>query len=499
MTDPRPGPVLAARPAKAADKGSVALAGEPLAADICVIGAGPGGLALATLAATFGRKVVLVEKGRMGGGGLNVGSIPSKALVAAARRAHQLRTADLFGIAAVEPQIDPRAVAQHVKGVVAAAAANDSVERLTGLGVRVILGAARFLDQRTLLAGDYRVSARRFVIATGSSPTVPPIPGLEGTPYLTNETIFDVDRKISHLVVIGGGPVGLELAQAHLRLGSRVTVIEAARALGSDDPEAAAVVLKALRAEGVDIREGARAERVEPLAGFVRIHISTAAGVEAVDGSHLLLAVGRTPNLSDLNLAAAGVRHGPEGIAVNGGLRTSNRRVYAIGDVTGGPRFSHAAAYQAEVVLRRALFRLPVKADLQRVPWVTFTDPELAHVGLTEAQARAAKHKIHVLRWPFAENERALAEHQALGHIKIVTAKNGRILGATIAGPSAGELIQMWALAVAEGLNIKAVAGYVAPHPTFGEVGRRAAARHLASLPANATVRKLIDLLARLG
>lgn len=477
---------------------SVALAGEPLPTDICVIGAGSGGIAFATMAAAFGRRVVLVEKHRLGGGGLS-GSIPSKALVAAARRAHAMRTASDFGIASVEPQIDYRAVQSHIRGAVSAAAPNDSVERLTGLGIRVILGAARFLDKRTLLAGDYRVTAQRFVIATGSSPAMPDIAGLDTCAYLTNETIFDIDRKIPHLLVVGGGPIGLELAQSLLRLGSRVTVIEAARALGSDDHEATAVVLRALRAEGLDIREGAKVERVEGMSGYVRAHISTAHGTETIDGSHLLVATGRIPNVSDLNLAAAGVRLGRDGIAVNRGLKTTNRRIYAIGDVTGGPRFSHVSSYQAEIVMRRALFRIPAKFDPALIPWVTFTDPELAHVGLTEDQARAEKHKINVLRWPFTENDRAHAEHQTAGHIKIVITPKGRILGATIVGAGASELIQIWALAVAQELHVAAMAGYVAPHPTLGEIGKRAALRYYATLPAKAKVRKLIDFLARLG
>lgn len=506
MTQNSPGSPPAANPAKAAPPArdtaggaAAALAGEPLATDICVIGAGAGGASVAMMAAAFGRKVVLIEKHKMGGGGLNVGSIPSKALIASARRAHDMRTAGAFGIVPVDPQIDHRAVQGHIRDVITSVAANDTIERFTGLGVRIVLGAARFLDKRTVLAGDYRITARRFVIATGSSPAVPAIPGLDSCAYYTSDTIFGLDRKIPHLVVVGGGPTGLELAQAYLRLGSRVTVIESARALGRDDPEAAAIVVKALRAEGIDIREGAKIERVESMAGFVRLHVSTIDGTETVDGSHLLFAAGRNPNVSDLNLEAAGIKYGREGISVNAGQRTSNRRTYAIGDVTGGPALSHVSSYQAEVVIRRALFWLPAKIDPTIVPRVTFTDPELAHVGLTEAEARAAKHKINVLRWPFAENDRALAEHRTVGHIKVVTTAKGRILGATVVGPNAGELIQMWALAVAQRLDIKAMTSYVAPYPTFGEIGKRAAIRQYSAVPAKANVRKLIDILARLG
>ncbi|MBX9863878.1 MAG: FAD-dependent oxidoreductase [Hyphomicrobium sp.] len=479
--------------------GDVHVAGEPLEVDICVIGAGAGGLAVATAAAAFGRRVVLVEKQKMGGSGLHAGCVPGKALIASGRRAHAMRTAGAFGIAPVEPQIDLRAVSAHVRGIVSTLAPNASLERMTGLGVRVILAAGRFLDKRTLLAGDYRITARRFVIATGSSSTVPPIEGLEGCPFYTDDTIGEVDRKVTHLVVIGGGATGLELAQAHLRLGARATVIDGARALGRDDPEAASVVVAALRSEGVDIREGTKVERVEKMAGFVRVHVSTIHGFETVDASHLVIAVGRTPNLSDLNLAAAGIKHTRNGIAVNRGFRTSNRRIYAIGDVNGSAPSNHSAAYQAEVVLKRALFWLPAKANKAIVPSVTMTDPELAQVGMSEDEARAARHRVHVLRWPFSEVDRAQIDRTVLGHAKIVTSSKGQVLGATIVGPSASELIQVWSLAVAEKLHVKAMAAHVAPYPSLGEVSKRAAVRHFSQLPGNPKTRRIIDLLSRLG
>ncbi len=451
------------------------------------------------MAAAFGRRVVLVEKHKMGGSGLHAGCVPGRALIASARRAHAMRTAGPLGISPVEPQIDARAVQAHVRGVVSTLAPNASLERMTGLGVRVILGAGRFLDKRTLLAGDYRITARRFVIASGSSPTVPAIGGLEGCPYYTEDTIAELDRKVTHLVVIGGGATGLELAQAHLRLGARVTVIDAARALGRGDLEAASVVVAALRTEGVDIREGTKVERIEKMAGFVRVHVSTIHGFETIDGSHLLIALGRTPNLSDLNLAAAGIKHGRDGISVNRGFRTSNRRIYAIGDVNGGAASNHAATYQAEVVLKRALFWMPAKGNKAIVPTVTMTDPELAHVGMSEEEARAARHRVHVLRWPFSEVDRAQIDRTVVGHAKIVTSSKGQVLGATIVGPSAGELIQVWSLAVAEKLHVKALAAHVAAYPTLGEVSKRAAVRHFSQLPGSPKARKIIDLLAKLG
>ncbi len=483
-------------------KDSGEAAGAPpsdIETDICVIGAGSGGLSVAAAAAAFGQKVVLIEKNKMGGDCLNYGCVPSKALLAAGRRAHAMRTAGKFGVAPVEPRIDPQAVHDHVKGVIAAIAPNDSVERFTGLGVQVILAAGRFTDARTVTAGAYRIRARRFVIATGSSPAIPPILGLETVPYFTNETIFDNTGRMDHLVVIGGGPIGLELAQAHRRLGSRVTVLEGLKALGKDDPELTAVALAGLRAEGIDIREGASVERVEGGPGRVRLYIVTDGRTEVVEGSHVLAAAGRKPNTNDLGLDAAGIKHDKKGVKVNRGLLTSNRRVFAIGDVAGGPQFTHVANYHAGIVIRRALFRVPATVDRTIIPWVTFTDPELAHVGLTEEQARKEHKRIGVFRWPYHENDRAQAERATEGHVKVVTDQGGRILGATIVGEHAGELIQMWSLGVSQRMKIKAFTEWISPYPTFSEINKRAAYRYYATAASNPLVRKIIGFLAKFG
>jgi pyruvate/2-oxoglutarate dehydrogenase complex dihydrolipoamide dehydrogenase (E3) component len=471
---------------------------EPISADICVIGAGSGGLTVAAAAAAFGRSVVLIEKHKMGGDCLNYGCVPSKALIAAGNRAHAMRSSLPFGIAPAVPEIDPKRVHAHVQQVIAAIAPNDSVERFTGLGVRVIQAAGRFLDAATVAAGELRIKARRFVIATGSSPAVPPIPGLDRVPYFTNETIFDNAEAVEHLVVIGGGPVGMELAQAHLRLGAQVTVLEAAKALGKEDPELAAHVLERLGDEGLAVREGVRVVGVEGKARAVRVAIEGEGGAEVIAGSHLLVATGRKPNLSDLNLDAAGIKHGAQGIMVDGGLVTSNPKVFAIGDCTGGLQFTHVANYHAGIVIRRALFRLPVKVNAMLVPRVTFTDPELAAVGLSEEEARA-RGEIRVLRWPYHENDRAQAERTTEGMVKVITDRRGRILGAGIVGAHAGELIQMWALAISQRLKIKAMIEWVAPYPTLGEINKRAAYRYYATAASNPAVRKLIGLFARLG
>src|SRR5262245_21304662 len=473
--------------------------GVELKADLCVVGGGPGGLSVAAAAAQLGVPVVLVEKHKMGGDCLNYGCVPSKALIAAAKRAQLMRSAAPFGIAPVSPKIDPAAVQDHIHGVIAAIAPNDSAERFTGMGVTVIQAAGHFITRDTLLAGDRRIKARRFVIATGSSPVIPPIPGLDKVPYFTNETIFDNREKLDHLLVIGGGPIGLELAQAFLRLGSRVTVIEAARALGKDDPELSEVVLNQLRAEGLEIREGAQVERVSGGTRLVDVHLVEDGEKRVVQGTHLLIAAGRKPNVSGLNLEAAAIKYDENGIRVNKGLKTSNGRVFAIGDAVGGPQFTHVANYHAGIVIRRALFRVPATVDDTILPWVTFTDPQLAHVGLTEEMVRQKHGRVRIYRWPYRENDRAQAERTTAGLVKVVTDGRGRIRGAGIVGEHADELIQMWSLAISQGLDIKAMTEWVSPYPTLSEVNKRAAFGYYAAAAASPLVRKTVSWLARLG
>jgi pyruvate/2-oxoglutarate dehydrogenase complex dihydrolipoamide dehydrogenase (E3) component len=472
---------------------------EIIEADFCVIGAGSGGLTLAAAAAAYGQRVVLIEKHKMGGDGLNYGSVPSKALLAAAKRANAMRTASLFGIRGVEPLIDHRAVQEHVKNVIAQIAPNDAVERFAGLGVRVITSAARFVDKSTVSAGDYRIRARRFVIATGSSPVIPSIPGLADVPYFTNESIFENADSIPHLIVIGAGSTGLELAQAHRRLGSRVTVLDAAHAIAEEDPELAVVLLTRLSNEGIVIREGVRITRVSGGQGRIALEIESRDGMETIEGSDLLLAAGRKANVADLGLEAAGIALANKAIKVNSGLRTRNRRVFAIGDAAGGPRYGHVATDHAGIVLRRTLFRLRPSTSGRAVPRVIYTDPELAHIGLSEPEARAKHGKINALRWPFHENDRAQVERETDGHIKVVTSKKGHILGVSIVGASAGEIIQMWSLAMSQGLKIRAMTQWISPYPTLSEINKRVAFRYFATEPSNPFVRKIIALLAKLG
>jgi len=476
-----------------------------LETDLCVIGGGSGGLSVAAGAVQMGARVVLVEKGRMGGDCLNFGCVPSKALIAAAAAADTVRRAGRFGVNGHEPEVDFAGVRDHVRGVIAAIAPHDSVERFEGLGVTVIQAAARFTGPRELVAGDTAVRAKRFVIATGSSPAVPPIPGLDGVPYLTNETIFELAERPAHLIVIGGGPIGAELAQAQRRLGARVSLLEMFKVLGKDDPAVTAVARRRLIEDGVEIHEGIAIKQVARDGNAIAVTIEENGATTTLSGSHLLVAAGRKPNVEGLGLEAAGVTATSKGIAVDARLRSSNKRIFAMGDVAlvdglGSYQFTHVAGYHAGIVIRNALFRLPAKVNYKALPWVTYTDPEIAHVGLTEAQARE-KHgdDVKALTWSFAENDRAQAERATEGLVKIVIGRRGRILGASIAGRHAGELLQPWVLAIGQGLKIGAVANMIAPYPTLGEVSKRAAGSYYTPALFGERTKKIVRFLQKLG
>ena len=473
---------------------------EELRTDICVIGAGSGGLSVAAGAVQMGARVVLIEAGEMGGDCLNAGCVPSKALIAAAEAAAAQRGSARFGAAAVEPAVDFGAVKDHVAGVIAGIAPVDSQERFEGLGCTVIRDWARFVSPRAVEAGGRRIVARRFVIATGSRAVVPPVPGIETVPYLTNETVFGLRERPGHLLILGGGPIGMEMAQAHRRLGCAVTVIEAGRALGREDPEAAAVVLAALRAEGVEIREGQGVVRLRApdVAGSPGVEAVLADGT-VVTGTHLLVAAGRKVALEGLGLEAAGVAHDARGVTVGANLRSvSNRRVHAVGDAAGGAQFTHLAGYHAGIVIRQAVLGLPAKVRGDHIPRVTYTDPELAQVGPTEEEAR--KHwgdRLTVSRAEFHHNDRAQAMRAGEGFAKVMIAR-GRVVGATVVGPHAGEVLAPLALAVSARMKVSALAGVVLPYPTLAEIGKRAAGAYFApKLFENARLKQVVRLVQR--
>jgi pyruvate/2-oxoglutarate dehydrogenase complex dihydrolipoamide dehydrogenase (E3) component len=449
------------------------------------------------VAAQLGLRVALIERDRMGGDCLNVGCVPSKALLAAAHAANAARNAGRFGLRLPAPDIDWAAVQAHVHGVITAIAPADSEARFSALGASVIRGEARFIAPDTLAVGEQRLHARRIVIAAGSQPSIPPIPGLDQVPHLTNETLFDLAARPEHLLILGGGPIGLEMADAFAGLGSRVTVVEAATIAGREDAELVSGLRAALAGRGVVILETVAVRSVEP--GPV-LMLSDGRRIE---GSHLLVAVGRQPTLGSLSLERGEVRATPAGIATDRGLRSlTNRRVFAVGDIADpqgiGPRaFTHVGSYHAGIVIRRALFRLPARLDYRALPRVTYTDPELAQVGLTEAEARQAGGRVSVLRWPLADNDRAQTERDPTGLVKLVVEK-GRVIGAGILSPQAGEMISAWALAITRRVKLSALAGLIVPYPTRSEAGKRAAASFYAARLFSARTKALVRVLARL-
>ncbi|OWU73515.1 dihydrolipoyl dehydrogenase family protein [Marinibacterium profundimaris] len=477
--------------------------------DILVIGAGSGGLSVAAGAVQMGARVVLVEGGEMGGDCLNAGCVPSKALIAAAGAAWAPSRAGAFGVTAQVPQVDYAAVMAHVQDVISTIAPVDSQDRFEGLGVRVIRAWARFTGPREVEAGGHVIRARRIVIATGSRPVVPPIPGLDDVDYLTNETLWDLRERPGHLMIVGGGPIGIEMAQAHRRLGCEVTVVDGSRALGREDPEMSELVLARLREEGVVLREGVSVSRV------ARSQASGEAGSQGPDepgrgitltlddgstvtGTHLLIATGRKVVTDGLGLEAAGVRTGETGIVTDAALRTSNRRVYAIGDAAGGAQFTHLAGYHGATIIRPMLFGLPAKARTDHIPRVTYADPELAQVGLTEAEAREIHgSRLEVARFDFADNDRAIASRRPEGLIKAMVVR-GRPVGVSIVGADAGEHANLWALVLANRLKMSQISAMVSPYPTVGEVSKRVAGAYFSpKLFDSDIVKRVVGLVQR--
>ncbi len=454
--------------------------------DLCIIGGGAAGLVVAAGGAALGAKVILVEKHRLGGDCLHYGCVPSKALLHSAKVAQWLRRARDFGITAAPPHISLPAVMRHVQAVVDRVAVHDSPQRFRELGVELCFGSGRFVSGEAFEVDGRLLTARHFVIATGSRPAVPSIPGLDECPYLTNETVFSLEEGVSHLLVLGGGPIGVELAQAFVRLGSRVTLLEQGpRILPREDEDLAAVVQERLAGEGVDFRFGVRVLEARGIPGAVTLHYRNTKADEAgrthtLSGSHLLVAAGRRANVEGLDLEAAGVVLNPQGrIATDARLRTHNRRIYACGDVTGPYAFTHMAEHQATVVLRNALLRIPARVERRVVPWCTFTDPELARVGLSETEARQQGLRHEVYTFPFRDIDRAQAEGETAGLAKILTDRRGRLLGAALAGPQAGELIHEYTLALARGLKAGELSRVIHVYPSLAQINRRVADQRL--------------------
>ncbi len=440
--------------------------------DLVIIGGGSAGLVAASAGAQINAKVALIEKAKLGGDCLHYGCVPSKSLIHAAQIAYNVKTASRFGIYTDKPTIKLDEAMGHVHEVIDTIQEHDSTERFEKLGVEVIYGKGQFVDDRTFEVNGQQLKARAFLIATGSRPTIPPVEGLKEAGFLTNEEVFNVSNRPDALAVIGAGPIGCELGQSFSRLGSQVTLIASRDVImPKEDPEAAAVVQAQLQREGLEILTNTRAQKVEVVNGKKRI----STGGKTITVDEILIATGRTPNVDSLNLEAAGVDYDKKGIKVDAKLRTSNRRIYAAGDVIGGYQFTHVAGYEAGVAMQNALVMPTKKADYRVIPWATFTDPELARVGLTEKQARDRYgDDIFVLKQGFDGVDRALAESAGYGFAKFITKKDGEILGAHIVGPHAGELIHEAVLAMSNKLKVSALQ-CIHIYPTLSEISPKTA------------------------
>jgi pyruvate/2-oxoglutarate dehydrogenase complex dihydrolipoamide dehydrogenase (E3) component len=452
--------------------------------DLVIIGGGSGGLVVAAGGASLGAKVALVEKHKLGGDCLWTGCVPSKTLIKSARIAHEMRHADRWALAPADPRPDLARVMERVARVIKGIEPYDSPERFRGLGVDVIMGSGRFVGPAAFEVDGRRLTAKNFVVATGSRPAMPPIAGLADVPYLTNETVFDLREPVPHLVIIGAGPIGSEMAQAFRRLGSEVTVVDmAAQILPREDADLAAVVETRLRAEGVRYHLGVTVGGVttgDPAAGRIRVTLRGRDGTVAqIAATHLLVAAGRQPNIEGLALEAAQVRVEQGRVVVDDVLTTTNPRIRVVGDVAGGQQFTHVAEHQAGIVLRQTLFHLKWSKPSEVVPWCTYTDPELARVGVSETEARKQGLAHRVYRFPFDEIDRARAEDETEGFAKLVTDPRGKLIGAAIVGAHAGELIAECVLAMSKGLKAGDLSAAIHAYPTLAQVSRRAADQRL--------------------
>ncbi len=461
-----------------------------LNADICIIGAGAAGLSIAAGAARLGRKTVLYESGKMGGDCLNYGCVPSKALITTAKHAKLFSDSEKFGLKPQKPEIDFTKIKAHIKQVIKTIAPNDSQARFEELGCTVIRERAVFKDKNTIISDTTITNAKRIIIATGSKANIPPIKGLENIDYHTNETIFDLDKLPRNLLIIGSGAIGLELAQAFVRLGSAVDIIDIARPLEQNDARHAQILIKTLQNEGVRFHAPVNIKQIKKHKNSIIIELENG---ELLKGSHLLLATGRKPVIENMGLDMAGINVNKRGITTNDFLQTSNKKVYAIGDVSGKGGLTHLAGFHASIIIKNFYFTPFFKTRAKRdfIPNVIYTAPELAQIGISEDKARQKYSDARIISSRFDENDRAIAERDTVGEVKIICRKNGQIIGASIIGADAGNLIQIIALAMANKQKIISLNKYIAPYPSRGEAVKRTASNFYSDMVFGEKAQKL--------
>ena len=473
-----------------------AAATNTVSTDICVIGGGSGGLSVAAGAVQMGARVVLCEGHKMGGDCLNYGCVPSKSLIEAARARHTLQHSQAFGLNAPTLTSDFTQIHRHIHQVIDTLFEHDSVERFEGLGVEVIQQYASLHDAHTVVAGNTTIKAGYIVLATGSSPAVPPIPGLDTLPYYTNETIFELQEPPGHLAIIGGGAIGCELACAYRQLGVRVSLIEAApRILGQLDHDCNELLRHQLASLGIELYEHVTIQGCRHEQNHSTIMLRKDNQDIELTPSHVLVAAGRKPNVDALNLEQAGVTYTPKGVQVDQRLRTNCKNIFAIGDIAGPYPFTHAASYQAGIVIRNILFKLPAKVDYRAFPWAIYTTPEVAHCGMPLSEA--AEQGARILRFDYKDNDRAQAGLETPGIIKVAVSRKGRVLGATIVGAQAGELISQWTIAISARLKLSRIAGLVIPYPTLSESNKRVAGSYYTDKLFSSRTRKLVRFLLK--
>lgn len=466
--------------------------------DIGVIGGGAAGLTVASGASQLGLKTFLIEKeAQLGGDCLHFGCVPSKTLIKSASIYHKMKTADAYGLPSVDlPPVDFKLIAKRIQSVIDVIQVHDSEERFCRLGVEVGFGDASFVDEHVVLFGKRQVSARFWVIATGSEPATLPVPGLDQIEYLTNKTLFSLDELPQSLIVLGGGPIGCEMAQAFARLGTEVTILQRnSQLLSAEDEDMAAVIQTALSHEGVHVSVGTSILGVHKTKDGIAVEYERAGQSHTVVAAQLLVAAGRTPNVSELKLENAGVEFDTRGVITDNRLRTSQKHIFAAGDVLGKHQFTHAAGYEGGIIVSNVVFRLPRKVDYTWLPWCTYTEPELASVGMNEKSARKAGMDYSVWEESFAENDRALAEGATEGKIKLILDRKEKPLGVQIVGAHAGELVAEWVATLNGGVGLSTLAAAMHPYPTVGEINKRVAGNILSKKIFSDKVRKTLGFI----
>jgi pyruvate/2-oxoglutarate dehydrogenase complex dihydrolipoamide dehydrogenase (E3) component len=465
--------------------------------DIGIIGGGSAGLTIAAGAAQLGAKTLLIEKEKvLGGDCLHFGCVPSKTLIKTAKVYHQMKNAKAYGLPEVDvPPVDFTKVVDRIRSVIGTIQKHDSAERFCSLGARVEIGTPAFVDEHSVSLDGIPYTAKTWVIATGSSPVIPPIPGLDKTSAMTNRDIFTLDRLPKSMIIIGGGPIGIEMGQAFNRLGTTVTVVEMGDTiLPKEDKDMAEMVMGVLQAEGVRFRLKASILQVMKIGAEQEVMIKTGDATEALCAEAILVAAGRGANLKGLGLEGIGVEFDGRGLKLDERLRTTQKHIYGAGDVTGGYQFTHAAGYEGGVVVTNAVFHLPRKVDYTYLPWCTYTDPELASIGMNEKAAQDAGIKYAVWVEDFHDNDRGLAEGEATGKIKMLLDEKEKPVGVQILGPRAGDLLGEWVAVFNGKTALSTLASAVHPYPTLGEINKKVAGTFLSTKIFSEPVKKGLKL-----